>query len=206
MIRHGETVMNALRQMSGGTVDTPLNQEGRRQAYEAAQIMAALTPGQRPTLIIHSDMSRTRETLDILNADLKIPAIGDNELREHDFGEWQGKSWEETLPLLHSGAKPAGGESRAEFATRIRATLTRHLTDHLSERLMFVSHGGVFHSFSFMHGRDKRVFIPNATLHRFEPEPLHGAMPWRVTLYEWKNAVREIPAPFCPSQPDAAKA
>jgi hypothetical protein len=53
-----------------------------------------------------------------------------------------------------------------------------------------------------MHGSARNLFIPNATLHRFDPEPAHGAMPWRVTLYEWKNALSAGPAPICPSQPD----
>ena len=200
LIRHGQTVMNAKRLTCGGGVDTSLNDEGRRQAHLAAKVLAALP--EKPTLIIHSDMKRTRQTTEILNAELQLPILADNDLREHMMGEWEEKPWDEVFPFLHGDTKPAGGESRHEFGARVRAAITRNLQAHASERVLFVGHGGTFHSFQLIHGRDRRVFIPNAALHRFDPEPSHQPMPWKVTLYEWKNALRSGPAPICPSVPD----
>ncbi len=205
MIRHGETVMNARRLTCGGGVDTELNHEGRRQAFEAAQVLDALPAAARPTLIIHSDMRRTRETTDILNAALNLPIVADNELREHMMGEWEQQSWDDVFPFLRGDPHlvPKGGESRHQFGARIQSALARNLMDHASERIMFVAHGGVFHSLQLIHGSHRNLFIPNATLHHFAPEPAHLPLPYRVTLYEWKNGLREGPAPICPSQPDA---
>jgi broad specificity phosphatase PhoE len=208
MIRHGETVMNARRLTCGGGVDTVLNDEGRRQAHIAAQVLDAMPADSRPSLIIHSDMNRTRETTAIMNAALKLPVLGDNELREHMMGEWEQQPWDKVFPHLRGDpdAVPRGGESRRQFSARIRAAMTRHLNAHTSERVLFVTHGGVFHSFQVMHDvLDRNLFTPNATLHHFIPEPAHDPMPWRVTLYEWKNELRQGPAPICPSQPYTAK-
>lgn len=201
MIRHGETVMNAQRRACGW-FDTELNDEGRHQAYVASQVLEALPDDQRPTLMIHSGLTRTIDTASILNANLKLPMLVEPDLREHNIGEWEGKAWDEVFPLLRADVKPEGGETRHEFAERVRVGLTRHLKDHLSERILFVGHGGLFHSFQLMHQRERRIFIQNATLHRFDPEPAHHPLPWRITLYDWKNALREGPAPICPSMPD----
>ncbi|MCB1538367.1 MAG: histidine phosphatase family protein [Rhodospirillales bacterium] len=204
LIRHGETVMNAKRLFCGGGVDTELNAEGRRQAFDVTKVLDAMPAHQRPTLIVHSDMVRTRQTTEILNSSLNLPVMADHDLREQMMGEWEKLPWSETLPLLHSGAKPKGGESRAEFGARVRTAFIRVLSNHAGERILIVGHGGTFHALQLIHGVDRRVFIPNATLHRFAPEPAHAPMPWRITYYRWKNALREDTAPICPSA-DAAR-
>lgn len=200
LIRHGETVMNAARLSCGGGVDTVLNDDGRAQAALAARVLENLE--EKPTLIINSGMSRTRETTEIINKNLSLPVLEDPDLREHMLGEWEQAPWEEIIPHLRSGVKPRGGESAEEYATRVRTVLDRHLQQHDGENLLFVAHGGTFHSFQRMHGQMRRTFIPNATLHHFAPEPAHTPMPWRVRMFGWDNALTVAPAPICPSQPD----
>lgn len=201
MVRHGETVMNALKLTCGGGVDTELNDTGREQAALAALALAALP--EKPSLIIHSGMSRTRETASILNRGLGLPVHEDRELREHMVGEWEHKPWDDIIPHLRAGTKPAGGESADEFAERVREALRRNLESFADERVLFVVHGGTFHSFQRMHGQRRRTFIPNATIHRFTPEPAHSPMPWRVTVLEWlESQIVPRPSSICPSQPD----
>ena len=204
MIRHGETVMNALKLSCGGGVDTVLNDQGRKQADLAAHALQALD--DKPTLIINSGMSRTRETTEIINKFINLPVIEDNELREHMLGEWENKPWEDIIPHLRAGIKPQGGESADEFASRVRAALSRNLMGYEGERLLFVTHGGLFHSFQRMHGQHRRTFIPNATLHAFDPEPKHTPMPWRIQVLNWvgHGRLKVTPSPICPSQPPPA--
>lgn len=202
MIRHGETVMNALRLSCGGGVDTVLNDAGRAQAALAAKVLEALP--EKPSLIINSGMSRTRETTEIINKNTGIKVLEDNELREHMLGEWENGAWDETLPKIRSGARPLGGESIDDFATRVRDALARNLRDHASESILFVAHGGIFHSFQRFQGQNRRTFIPNAALHRFDPEQSYQPMPWRVTLYGWENGLTQGPAGICPSRPEVA--
>jgi len=201
LIRHGETVMNALKRCCGGGVDTTLNKDGRAQAESAAHVLQSLP--EKPTLIINSGMSRTRETTEIVNQFINLPVLEDNELREHMMGEWENAPWEDIMPHLRAGTKPVGGESSDEYAARVRGALTRNLNKHPSERILFVAHGGTFHSFMRIHGMGRHIFIPNATLHRFAPEPAHEKMPWRVDMIRWtQGGPHTAPAPICPSQPE----
>lgn len=201
MIRHGETVMNAKRLTCGGGIDTELNPTGLAQAQKAALVLNALP--EKPTLIITSGMVRTRQTAEILNAQLGLPIIEDQDLREHMMGEWEGKHWDYVFPRLRAGEKPQGGEDHEEFGARVGAAFKRNLSEHASERVLFVGHGGTFHSFQRIQGQIRPLFVPNAALHRFDPEPKHQPMPWRAVMYEWRDGIRESVAQICPSLPPA---
>ncbi len=90
LIRHGETDWNRDRRIQGST-DIPLNDTGRQQARDAATLLrATLEPGA-PVVIAASDLSRARETADIIADELGIdrprlyPA-----LRERAYGEAEG--------------------------------------------------------------------------------------------------------------------
>lgn len=202
MIRHGETVLNAQKLACGGGIDTELNGKGRAQAQNASRILNHLP--EKPTLIIHSGMNRTRETARILNETLQLPMLEDNDLREHMLGEWEKLPWDQMIPHLRDDDKPRGGESSTEYGIRVRETLTKHLKDHVFERILFVAHGGTFHAFQRFHGQMRRTYIENAALHRFDPEPAHQPMPWRVSVYGWGEGLTIKPATICPSIPEPA--
>jgi len=203
LIRHGETVLNAQKLCCGGGVDTVLNDTGKAQARQAANLLAALPGDQRPTLIIQSGMSRTRETAGILNTALDVPVLEDNDLREHMLGEWEMLPWEEALPRIRSNEKPKGGESAEEFALRVGTALARVLGDHQDERIMVVAHGGTFHSIQRLYKRYRNAHIPNCDLHHFAPELSFDPMPWKIDRFDLRERVAvRLSAPFCPSQPD----
>lgn len=203
MIRHGETVMNAKKLCCGGGVDTPLTDDGRAQAAMVARVLEVLDEG--PTLIVNSNMSRTRETTDIVNKNARLPVVEDHDLREHMLGAWEQKPWDEIIPKLFTDEKPDGGESTPEYDLRVRGALSGHLSRHPGERLLFVVHGGTFHAIlrQYRYPGASGIFIPNATLHHFDPEPghEHDPMPWRVRQMTWEtDRAVTAPAVFCPSQ------
>lgn len=203
LIRHGETVMNALKLCCGGGVDTVLNDTGRAQARDAANILAALDENLRPDLIVHSGMNRTRETAGILNQSLGLEMIEVPELREHMLGEWEKKPWAEALPHIRANVKPEGGESAEEFALRVGTALSGVLNAHEDRRVMVVAHGGTFHSIQRLYGRLRDAHIPNCDLHNFLPEAAYTPMPWKIDRFNMREtqAIR-VSSPFCPSQPD----
>ncbi|HWS39178.1 MAG TPA: histidine phosphatase family protein [Actinoplanes sp.] len=83
--RHGNTDWNAESRFQG-QADIPLNDLGRRQADEAAELLARLSPDA----IVASDLSRAFATGTALATRTGLGIRSDERLRERFFGEWQG--------------------------------------------------------------------------------------------------------------------
>lgn len=84
MIRHGETVANQEDWFSG-SIDTPLTGLGRQQADIARQIVEQLD--DQPNMIIHSHLSRARDTAAIINQNLGLPLQEDPDYAEMFVGD-----------------------------------------------------------------------------------------------------------------------
>ena len=85
MIRHGQTEANAAQRMAGW-LDSPLTDLGRQQADHARKKVEALE--DKPQIIVHSQLSRARETAAIINANLNLPMIEDEDYAEMHAGDW----------------------------------------------------------------------------------------------------------------------
>ena len=110
--RHGNTDWNAGSRVQGQT-DVPLNELGRRQAAEAAELLAVL----RPDAIVASDLSRAADTAAALAAITGHTVRHDERLRERFFGAWQGLTTAEVavqrpdeFARWKSGADVVGGD------------------------------------------------------------------------------------------------
>lgn len=94
LVRHGETDWNAARRIQGST-DIPLNDTGRAQARETAASLLARFAGFAP-LVVSSDLSRARETAEIIAAALGTEVTrAYPQLRERAYGVAEGLSIEE---------------------------------------------------------------------------------------------------------------
>jgi broad specificity phosphatase PhoE len=90
LVRHGQTDWN-LEGRIQGTTDIPLNDTGRRQAHEAATSLGARLDRTAPLVVVSSDLSRARETAEIIAADLGADAPRlYPQLRERGYGEGEG--------------------------------------------------------------------------------------------------------------------
>jgi len=85
LIRHGEVAWNRENSYIGST-DLPLNDEGRRQA----ELLADRLKGTDLAGVYSSDLSRARETAEIIAERLDLSVVIVPELRELDYGEWEG--------------------------------------------------------------------------------------------------------------------
>ncbi len=83
--RHGNTDWNAGGRVQG-QIDVPLNDLGREQAVDAADLLVRL----KPDAIVASDLRRAADTAAALAALTGLPVQYDVRLRERFFGEWQG--------------------------------------------------------------------------------------------------------------------
>lgn len=132
LARHGETDDNMVGRFQGHS-DTPLNDRGRAQARELAERLAAHDPPIGSLWC--SDLSRARETAEIVGARLGLTARVDPRLREGWRGRWEGFLFEEIVerepelyaawrsPDAEEGFRFPGGESLAEHQARVLAAL-----------------------------------------------------------------------------------
>jgi broad specificity phosphatase PhoE len=132
LVRHGETDWNADGRLQGQT-DRPLNDFGRRQARQLAKELA----DEELEAIYASDLVRARETADVVGDRLGLPVVLDADLREKDWGTWEG------LTAAERDRVEFVGESTEEHQERILSAL-RRIADHHPDggRLLVVTHGG----------------------------------------------------------------
>lgn len=130
-IRHGETDWNAAGRLQGHT-DRPLNEYGRRQAREVAERLANDGVG----VVYASDLARARETAEIIAARLGLEVVLDPDLREKNWGNWEGLTADERLHVEFEG------ESTEEHRERMLRAVERIVAAHPEERVVVVTHGG----------------------------------------------------------------
>ncbi len=187
MMRHGETVANA-EGYAAGSFDTPLTDKGRAQALAARPMFETLSP--RPALIVHSHLSRARDTALIINERLRIPMIEKTSMAEQCFGDWKGLSWGAIHDRIMIGEKPPNGESMEMLTDRV----ITGLSDILSmpeEPILIATHGGVFDALLWHFGR-KLDDVKNCHLYEFAPIQTETAFPWEI----WHHDLSEDGMPI----------
>ena len=132
LARHGETNDNVPPMRFQGFMDTPLNDTVRAQARELAEQIAAEPEPMRS--LFSSDLSRTRETAEIVGARIGLEVRLDARLREASRGRWEGFTFdeikqsepEEYAAWMRAGPdwRFPGGESLQEQQDRVLAALT----------------------------------------------------------------------------------
>lgn len=181
MIRHGETEHNAARLLAGHT-DSMLTAKGRNQAKAVQDVMKRLAPQDTPKTIVHSNLSRARDTAGIINEVLNIPMHEDPDIAEHFCGDWEGKPYDECESMLTGWETPPNGECFDDFCTRIARSKTNTLNTH-GELSLIVCHGGVFRAFGRLYGLNTPGIFKNCHLYEFEPMLENKIFPWRVWSY-----------------------
>ncbi|HWQ08483.1 MAG TPA: histidine phosphatase family protein [Holophaga sp.] len=148
VIRHGETVWNALGRQQG-QLDTELNARGVAQAECLARALAE----RRIHALVSSDLGRARQTAGIIARGLGLEPVLDARLREQHLGILQGRTiaaFRQEHPEAYrrfrghdiDWALP-GGESLRQLDARVSACLDDLASRHTGETLAVVTHGGV---------------------------------------------------------------
>ena len=140
LIRHGLTALGEEKRYQGST-DTPLSDAGR----------LALQPDDRFARVYCSPLLRAVETARILFPSAEKRMVPD--LREMDFGAFEGRGWWEmeqdaAYRAWVAGSclgKCPGGEDRAGFSARVQAAfaaLVEREKKAGASELVIVAHGG----------------------------------------------------------------
>jgi 2,3-bisphosphoglycerate-dependent phosphoglycerate mutase len=131
LVRHGETDWNAEGKLQGHT-DRPLNEYGRRQAQALADRLAA----EQVDALYASDLCRARETAEILGERLGLSVDVDPDLREKNWGTWEGLTSDERLEVAYEG------ETSEAHRERMLRAVERIVERHPEGRVIVVTHGG----------------------------------------------------------------
>ena len=143
LLRHGKTGFS---EKYVGATDVPLSSEGVAQISSLHNIFRH----QEIDLILSSPMERCRQCAEILFPECSVRY--DNELREIDFGRWEGLSFKEIqdadpeLVELWANWSPEfcfpQGEQIGSFLDRIHSVGERVLVSQEKTTLL-IAHGGV---------------------------------------------------------------
>lgn len=147
LTRHGETEWNIQHRLQGWK-DSPLTSKGINDAIALSQKIS----GIRFHSIYSSPSKRALNTVKILSGDKEIPIIQDENLREINFGEWEGKTkaeinerfenefsslWES--PDLYDH-QPHNGESLSNVRRRVEEVLKKIIETNKDGNVLIVTH------------------------------------------------------------------
>jgi len=183
LVRHGETDWNQDKRIQGHT-DVPLNVLGRLQAEALAVRLAAI-----PLDVIYaSDLSRTRETAEIIAArqPVEIPVVMTPDLRECNYGLWEGLTRAEVAIQFAEDwdnwnkrgltESPTGGEDFLSLARRAGRAFDAAVQD--GKTVLISAHRGTLravlcHALRLDPADRDRFPVMNCSLSALECRPRH---------------------------------
>jgi probable phosphoglycerate mutase len=139
-VRHGNTDWNAVRRTQGQT-DIPLNLTGRAQA----RALAERFKNESWDVVYTSDLSRARETAEIIAKALDVPLYADERLREMGFGRMEGTTEEDRIRMWGEEWRTLdlGLESDESMVRRGSEIVKEICLRHPRQRILIVSHGAL---------------------------------------------------------------
>ncbi len=148
LVRHGRTVWNAEGRVQGQT-DTPLGEDGRRQA----RLVAARLRPISFAAAYASDLARAVETAQTILDGRGLALHTMTELREANHGEWDGLTYAEVqarfpdgwarLTRMTDDVAAPGGETAAQVTERAKVAGDQIAAAHgLDQDVLIVAHSG----------------------------------------------------------------
>jgi alpha-ribazole phosphatase len=171
LLRHGQTQWNKDRRYLSHS-DVPLTDFGLRQARAAASFFQQ----RKIDVIVHTGLTRTHDTAQIVRGGRKIELVEDTRWREASHGAWEGLTYREVLARMPDDASqrfadpvngaPTEGESLAMLSERVRMAYQALGERFAGKRVLVVAHAGAI----------------QALLCGLLGTPLHEHWRWRIDL------------------------
>lgn len=189
LIRHGQTELNRQHRIQGSRFDYPLNDQGRTDAYRAAE---KFNPDLYD-LVYSSPAKRALETAQIFVRGHQ-PIIQDQRLLEFDYGSWDGEESSKLRQMYPDaydawGKISAGyyqyghGETQEHCRQRAGAFLDELLAQHPHDKIVVFSHSTLIRAASahlLTDGNFTQVaMLDNLGMVKFS----HKAGTWRLMYY-----------------------
>ena len=148
LVRHGMTLWNNERKIQGNT-DIELAPEGIAQA----KLLAEHFPIENISAVYSSDLKRAKVTAEILAEKFNLPVQTVKNLRETNFGDWEGKKLselEKTDPLNYERffrnpeeLRVANAETFKQLQIRAVDAIKKIIAAHPDENIIIVAHGAI---------------------------------------------------------------
>lgn len=147
LVRHGETALNVSGVYYGWT-DCSLSDRGIIQCEELAEILKDVPFD----VVISSPLKRAIDSAAIISRQDVEAIITDPQLRELNFGEWEGLHFKE-IQKTHKehwdnwssdwkNAAPPSGERFIDFYERVKKSLENILESYENKKILLVTHQG----------------------------------------------------------------
>jgi alpha-ribazole phosphatase len=186
LVRHAE-VSEEARGRCYGRLDVELSENGRRQSRRVAELLA----GEDVAAVVCSPARRARETAADVAARHGLEVTVLDELSELDFGELEGRTYDEiaaTWPELYETwmTEPAtvvfpGGEALADLRTRVDDAVRRLRTLYDGSVVVAIAHAGVVRAVLA-----DALGIPDDRFFRIEVEPAS------ITRVGWRDGAAVV--------------
>ncbi len=174
--RHGKTINNETGRISG-IVDVPLAPEGVEEAHALARRLYEERSRYQIRHIVSSNLTRARQTAEIVAKVLSLPVTVDSRFHEVSFGSDEGSLFSER-PYQERKDEPffrfTDGESLVDAACRVYPALDEMRKKYV-ENVLLVTHGMLgrviatyFHSYTV--GQFKSSLMPNCGLVCYDME------------------------------------
>ncbi|WP_181408390.1 histidine phosphatase family protein [Schumannella sp. 10F1B-5-1] len=189
LVRHGETDWNAAHRMQGSS-DIPLNDTGRQQARDAAELFVAeRAAGEHDwAAVVSSSAIRARETGEIIAARLEVPFVRTYpQWFEQHFGDAEGVAVEEALRRWPN-RDPKGRESDALLKVRALGALEQVADDFAGQDVIVAAHGTIIRTVLMELSGQELGFLPNASASRLSA----GENGWVVHTFGGEPLVVEL--------------
>ena len=149
-IRHGETDFNRAR-LYFGHLDPDLNKTGVEQLRKTKILFEKRE--KMPDVVFSSDLKRCSQSMEILEIDEEIEKILTEDLREINFGIFEGKTYEEIKSEYPEKVekmindwrnfKADKGESINEMMLRVAEKMNEIINQYRNKKILVVAHAGV---------------------------------------------------------------
>lgn len=167
--RHGETDDDA-NGLTSGTLDTPLNEQGKKDAAKLADYVANKLPVL--TGIFAPDVQRHQQTAKAVAKSAMLPIHLDDSLGPWDIGELAGTKADGKVEQFKQspGLAPPGGESMSAANQRTNAAIKFHAKQaaKTGPRLLIMSHRAVRAYESKVSGDDVTENLKTGGLVKFD--------------------------------------
>lgn len=158
LVRHGETDWNLENKIQGQT-DTPLNDNGKKQAQDLAEKVSREMG--KVGSIYSSRQKRALETAGIIGQKLSLPPIVHQGLEEICLGEWEGYTWKQVREVFpeeylnwHQNRRyqaPPKGESYQQLLNRLLPALDNIVKTEEQDTLLVTHSAVIMTLMSYVH-------------------------------------------------------